>query len=153
MPPGAAAGIALPDTMPTTTSFRSIGFVTGLRVMPRTESAPDVALYVTCVPTAPPAERNPSAAASLSLSTISFAVSERGRRPALSTGSALDERSGGSETRAPDGAGGGVAAAAGAAVMDPFAKVPLIATWPQAALTCCCAASVPSVAPSKAAVL
>src|ERR1700704_1564665 len=106
MPPGAPASMALPDTMPTTTSFKSSGFATGFRIEPGSCRAPYAALYVTWVPIAPRADRYPRAAASLSLSNTSFATSDFGSRPALSAGVVLDEPTGASETRAPDDGGG-----------------------------------------------
>src|ERR1700682_6217784 len=153
MPPGAPAGIALLDTMPTTLSFRSIGCVTGFRATPSTCSAPYVALYVSCEPIAPRAERKPSVVASLSLSSTSLAASELGSRPALSVGIPLEDRSGGSETSAPDGGGAGLSAAgAPAGTTVALLNVPLIATCPHDARTCGCAASVASVTLSNAAV-
>src|ERR1700682_809476 len=102
MPPGAPAGIALPDTMPTTTSFKSTGCVTGFRVTPGTKSAPEAAVNTTGEPIAARPDETPSAVASLSVRSTSPALSERGRRPALRTGRALDDPMGASETSAPD---------------------------------------------------
>src|ERR1700676_4864023 len=89
--------------MPTTTRYRSSGCVTGLRVMPGTIRAPEAAVYTTCIPIAPCAER-PRAVASLSVRSTSLAASDRGRRPALRTGITLDDLKGGNETSAPGGA-------------------------------------------------
>src|SRR5690349_11265879 len=88
--------------MPTTSSFKGSGLVTWLGVIAGM-SAPDVALNSSCVPTAPAGESKPRARASLSVSTISLAPSDLGRRPAESAGTALDDPVGGKERTWPAG--------------------------------------------------
>src|SRR5579864_2594577 len=106
--------------MPTTMNVSGAGCVTWL-VVRAGISAPDVAVNLTWVPTAPAGDLKPSATASLSVSRSSVALSELGMRPALNVGSALDERSGGSETSSP---AGGVTGAVVPSAVPALANVP-----------------------------
>src|SRR5216683_3348419 len=113
--------------MPTTSTFIGTAVVTWLFVRP-VARPPEEALKVTWVPTAPPGDLNPSATASLSVSSTSDATSVLGMRPALSVGTELEEPLGGSETITPG--------AVIALFEEPTGlNVPLIPTWPHAART------------------
>ena len=84
---------------------------------------------------------NPSATASVSVRSTSGAESDEGSRPALNCNVLLAWLRGGNETSAP--AGGTVPAT------GPPVNVPLTATCPQAAVTCCCPTKVASVPASN----
>src|SRR5258708_19613605 len=86
--------------MPTTSTFIGTAVVTWLLVRPGA-SPPDEALNVMWVPIAPASDLNPSATASLSVSSTSDATSVLGMRPALSVGTELEEPLAGSETTTP----------------------------------------------------
>src|SRR5260370_42488622 len=86
--------------MPTTSTFIGTAVVTWLLVRPGA-SPPDEALNVMWVPIAPASDLNPSATASLSVSSTSDATSALGMRPALSVGAQLEEPLGGSATNTP----------------------------------------------------
>src|SRR5690242_9375928 len=134
--------------MPTTMNVSEAGCVTWLAVSAGT-SAPDVAVNFTPVPTAPAGDLKPRATASLSLRSSSVALSDLGRRPAVTVGSALDEPSGGSEISSPEG---GVTGAFVPTAVPAPVNVPDIPTWPQAARTCGRRDSVARVAASRAGV-
>src|SRR5437879_9900467 len=84
---------------------------------------------------------NPSATASVSVSSTSGTESDEGSLPALKCSDVFGWLVGGKDTSAP--AGGTVPAT------GPPANVPLIAIWPQAAVTCGCPANVDKVAASN----
>jgi hypothetical protein len=102
-------------------------FVTALPLAPGT-IVPEIALNEIRVPIAEAALRNPRAVASLSVSKISLDASEVGSLPAKTTGSALEDLSGGSEMTRPVGGAGALAdagaAGAGADVFAGFVNVP-----------------------------
>src|SRR4029077_9339075 len=134
--------------MPTTSRLTMRGCLTWFGVTDGT-SAPEVAVKLTWVPTAPAGEANPSACASLSVSTISLAASELGSRPARSAGTALDDAIGGSDTRTPAGTAAALFLEPATDREPPTLYVPLMPTSPHAARTCCRWASTPSVAASN----
>src|SRR4029077_20963904 len=115
--------------MPTTMNVSGAGCVTWLAVSAGV-SAPDVAVNLTCVPTAPAGDLKPRATASLSLRRSSVALSELGTRPAVTAGSALEEPSGGSEISSP---AGGVTGAFVPRALPALVNVPDIPIWPHAA--------------------
>ena len=130
--------------MPTTSTFIATGVETWLLVNPEARP-PDVATKVRWIPMARVGDLNPSATASLSVSSTSDATSVLGMRPAVSEGTELDAPSGGSDTSTPAGV---VALGVGPAAPN----VPLNATWPHAARTFGSRASVASVGASNAGV-
>src|ERR1700730_1615474 len=130
MPPGAAAGMNVREMMPTTVSGRRSVCVTAFAAGPETTRVPEVALKSIVDPMAVVAFLKPRASAVRSVSSISDAESEPGSRPAVTVIPGKELR-GGSDTSAPAGF-----------TTDPAdapstLNVPLIATWPHAALTCC----------------
>ena len=129
--------------MPTTSTFIATGVETWLLVNPEARP-PDVATKVRWIPMARVGDLNPSATASLSVSSTSDATSVLGMRPAVSEGTELDAPSGGSDTSTP----AGVVALVGPAAPN----VPLNATWPHAARTFGSRARVASVGASNAGV-
>src|SRR5205807_1436079 len=130
--------------MPTTSTFIGTGVETWLLVNPEARP-PDVATKVRWIPMARVGDLNPSATASLSVSSTSDATSVLGMRPAVSEGTELDAPSGGSDTSTP-----ARVVALGVAPAAP--NVPLNATWPHAARTFGSRARVARVGASNAGV-
>src|SRR5437588_10309662 len=130
--------------MPTTSTFIGTGVETWLAVSPEARP-PELATKPTWVPTAWVGDLNPSATASLSVSSTSDATSVLGMRPAVSEGTELDAPSGGSDTSTP-----ARVVALGVAPAAP--NVPLNATWPHAARTFGSRARVARVGASNAGV-